>query len=590
MFVCLIFLRKREKLERTSIMMLKKTAVMKVAVLVFALVFMVTACQPSTETSGTPTSKTDTSTKTDGGSQTTSDPSDRYGKYPEPVQVSILQTDSVSASTEVQYDPDDPLRAGPNQNQWIQSYKEEINIELNRIIAEDQTSLNANINTMMASNELPDFMIVDKNMFYTLAENGVLQDVSGAIDSYASSSHGEWIRRVVESYSEDTKKSGQYEGEWLGIPFATDLYNSTNLLWIREDWLDIVGKEAPETIDELVDVATAFKESNVGGENTIGLGVTGIEDDILAAYGIVMDTWMEQNDGSYKYANTLDGMKDGLLKMQELYEKELIKSDFAVTDILTEEVANGQVGMYYAPAWHSVTNIRASLTNDPENARWKNIHIPTLDGNRVPQFTNSAIRTFLVINSNCEYPEALLKMIEFELEMFYNPTPETLLTHFECEDGYLMWNLRPFRNFGMTGQDLYKCEMINSYIEQGLEPGHESINPMVVRQHRAYHEAKDWNGEADESLIQKWGLQYVYTVGYPMVIELRDAGLLKGAYNGPVTENIQLYQETINEALTNEFLKIVMGADISTFDDAVSTWYSSGGQAITDDVNDYFNS
>ena len=37
-------------------------------------------------------------------------------------------------------------------------------------------------------------------------------------------------------------------------------------------------------------------------------------------------------------------------------------------------------------------------------------------------------------------------------------------------------------------------------------------------------------------------------------------------------------------------IKVIMGEDISVYEQAVDTWYTSGGQAITDEVNEYYKS
>ena len=59
---------------------------------------------------------------------------------------------------------------------------------------------------------------------------------------------------------------------------------------------------------------------------------------------------------------------------------------------------------------------------------------------------------------------------------------------------------------------------------------------------------------------------------------------------GPLTENMSLYQSSINEALDSAAVKVIMGEDISVYEKAVETWYASGGQAITDEVNAYYAS
>ena len=77
----------------------------------------------------------------------------------------------------------------------------------------------------------------------------------------------------------------------------------------------------------------------------------------LAPFGVVYNVWTENEEGTYEYSMVSDGMKDALLFMQDLYSEGLVKSDFAVTDILGEEVANGKVGMYYGEGWLSLIHI-----------------------------------------------------------------------------------------------------------------------------------------------------------------------------------------------------------------------------------------
>ena len=36
-------------------------------------------------------------------------------------------------------------------------------------------------------------------------------------------------------------------------------------------------------------------------------------------------------------------------------------------------------------------------------------------------------------------------------------------------------------------------------------------------------------------------------------------------------------------------MEVVMGADISVYEEAVAQWYANGGQTITDEVNEYYS-
>ena len=66
--------------------------------------------------------------------------------------------------------------------------------------------------------------------------------------------------------------------------------------------------------------------------------------------------------------------------------------------------------------------------------------------------------------------------------------------------------------------------------------------------------------------------------------------MLVSSYTGPVTETMSLYQQSIDDALTEAMVKVIMGEDVSVYEKAVETWYASGGQQITDEVNAYYAS
>ena len=210
--------------------------------------------------------------------------------YDEPVDVTVLaKMENVATLT---YDSNNPARASANQNEWINAYKDYLNINVKRELAEDETALNARLNAGMAGDNLPDVMIVPKEMFYVLAENGVLADLS---EAYEESKAYPYLSSVFAMAPEAINK-GMIDGELLGVPMIAANYSNSQVLWVRQDWLKKVDKEIPTTIDEMVDVARAFKEAKLGGENTVPLGMANDSTyydfrGILAPYGVVYDTW-----------------------------------------------------------------------------------------------------------------------------------------------------------------------------------------------------------------------------------------------------------------------------------------------------------
>lgn len=503
------------------------------------------------------------------------DDADRFGKYDELVTVTYLSTDLAATGTS-EYDANNPDRKSPTENAWITGVQEFLNIDLQRIIAEDGTALNARINTGIASGDLPDILRVSKTMFYVLAENEVLQPLD---EVYANYAHKEYLSEIETTYP-DVLKTGTYEGQVLGYSHCGNFYNGTTCLWIRQDWLDKLNLTAPTTLDELIEVAQAFVDNKMGGDNTVGIEFYDIGDAIMFPYGAIRGVWLEQEDGTYIYGDTADEMKPALLKMQEIYNKGLIKSDFAVGGTVDEDIANGVCGILYSQVWRGVTCIQTNFNNDPD-AVWVPLAIPTLDGERVKQSTNASVGTLFCVNAEFEHPEALFMMIEFDNAMRFSPDPEICARFNVCEDGYQMWNISPFRDTIRADADLYKGQLIREGLKNGTPV--EEMNAIAMSNYDLCLQAKNGNRAYLGRLI-------CFTDGYEIIDPLLADGYLIGGYNGPVTENMTLYQSSINEALTSAEIKVIMGEDISVFEDAVAAWYQSGGQAITDEVTEYYQS
>ena len=504
-------------------------------------------------------------------------------KYDEPVQISMLSLDR----TALTYDASDPARKSAQENCWVDAYREYLNIELNMIIAEDEMALNARLNADMASGTLPDCMEVSKDMFYVLAENGVLADLTEAFDVYAVNMPH--IYSILETGLE-FMPLGVYDGEFVGLPQFNSFGAATRVLWVRQDWLDELNLEAPKTVDELIDVARAFMEAKIGGEETQGFGMTDACAGILEAYGAPQKVWMKQEDGSYVYGNVMvEEVSQGLLKMQQMYREGIVKEDFAVTNLLKEESANGVLGLYIGPGHNSANLLNQSMLNDPK-ANWVAYPIPTADGEPVLQQTNQAIERYWVVSKNCEHPEALFKMMEIEKWLIYEaPTKELSLQYNTSADGVRYSEAGRFRLYQSKDHDL---SMFQQYRE-GLLNG-TPVEDMPASLQEQYSQMKacyDSMMAGEEGYDRtSFGLMNVALYGYRICQEKLLGGWTIGYYNGPTTEAMSLYLDTINTALSNAMLKVIMGEDISVYEKAVEEWYQSGGQTITDEVNAYYQS
>ena len=93
---------------------------------------------------------------------------------------------------------------------------------------------------------------------------------------------------------------------------------------IRQDWLNDVGMDVPETYDQMHDVLLAFK-------NQLDVECPAfMNDDFYFSYGYGFTRDFSNVDGKAVYSVTADGFKDYVTRMHQWYEEGLIFHDYYV--------------------------------------------------------------------------------------------------------------------------------------------------------------------------------------------------------------------------------------------------------------------
>lgn len=126
---------------------------------------------------------------------------------------------------------------------------------------------------------------------------------------------------------------------------------------IRQDWLDELNLQVPETIDELYDVLVAFKNAGYGG---LGMNANGMVSTnapyVIGAWEITNEFYVESDGKTVGYGPATDQYKEYLLTMHKWYKEGLIYQDFMSGEIKNNAAAlwaNGTIGIYTA-AWVSI--------------------------------------------------------------------------------------------------------------------------------------------------------------------------------------------------------------------------------------------
>lgn len=210
--------------------------------------------------------------------------------YEEPVEISFARTVDATATI----DESDPRMKSYSENIWTTTFKEALNIDVTYDwIATDADSNNAKWGAAIASGDLPDAASVSDQVYKQLLEAGLVADMTDIYEAEASSLYKSLNTQDIL----DNMTTG---GRMYGLPLPGNKYIGNAVLFVRTDWMEQLGLELPETIDDVVNMARAFKEAKLGGEDTIGLMFadgSGVNDGHLQGfmngYGAYRNIWVE---------------------------------------------------------------------------------------------------------------------------------------------------------------------------------------------------------------------------------------------------------------------------------------------------------
>ena len=514
-------------------------------------------------------------TSDDGNAEADYDP---LGKYEEPITITSVK----AINPYLTYDESIEGLESPMNNLWLDVYRDELGIELEYLWTADESVYEDKWNAMLADGEVPDIGYVPWSIYQQLLKADMVEDMTDYIENYASDEYKEEIAN-----SPDPTNLITVDGRIMGLPTTGVSQENVCLLWIRKDWLEAVDMPVPTTMDELVATAKAFKEANLGGDNTIGFpiskelnnGLIGCRG-FFNAFGAHPDIWLEGEDGTLEYGIVQPEMKEALKVLQELYAEGLIQEDFAVQNSsqALELVASEQAGMFFSLYWAAYSAATAAFESDD----WIVTSVPSADGS--PSIVSDSTKTFwfFYVKKGFEHPEAAVKMVNLGLDIRYN-WPDGMKDYYIWEDGtsaeyarFDVWHFRPW-------EQLQVHEEIKDAILTGNMTTLVENNKIYYDVCKAHYENPESVTGADRLAVYNYGIGG----GYDVVGDLKDEGrILTDQYNGILSNDAQAILNDVNTLLWAEYSKIIMGQDIDTFEAAVEDWYNNGGDEVVQIVNE----
>lgn len=291
------------------------------------------------------------------------------------------------------------------------------------------------LQTRLASMEgLPDMVEIppfDSNVGVdTYSSNGVLIPLNDLIENYAPN-----IQKLFDRYPALEAMCTSADGNIYALAGWWGDINEyvPDYLYIRQDWLDNLGLEMPNTIDELYEVMVAFKEQDANGngdpDDEIPLATkNGIQQLFYLMTGFGYDTnslWYTDESGEVHYAAVEEQYRDMLEFLNKCYAEGLISDDLDGT-LLTQNITEDKVGIVcHDPADNMASSDDLALTGNPE-CNYQFMPVIQQDENGTAQMTKRALTWhYYGITSACENPEIAMQWIDYV---------------YASEDGLMLYN------------------------------------------------------------------------------------------------------------------------------------------------------
>ncbi|MCV2404001.1 extracellular solute-binding protein [Marinomonas sp. C2222] len=140
-------------------------------------------------------------------------------------------------------------------------YEKYTGIKLKGVASKIGTNSQELFNLMLVSGNLPDFVGGNalKDSFFQYGMEGAFLPLNDLIEQYAPN-----IKAFFEQYPDKKKAITAPDGNIYHIAYFPD-GQAARAYYIRQDWLDKLGLEQPQTVDELYTVLKAFRDQDPNG-------------------------------------------------------------------------------------------------------------------------------------------------------------------------------------------------------------------------------------------------------------------------------------------------------------------------------------
>ena len=475
-----------------------------------------------------------------------------------------------------------------HDNIWTRTYAEKLGINLSYMWVVDHSQYQQKLTATVMSGDIPDVFVCDSLLFKMLYDSDLIEDISEIYETHASEA-----TKVVLEQDELALPCTTIDGKLMGVPITDASIAGAPLLWIRQDWMQKLNIDPPESMQDLMEISRRFVEEDPDGngvKDTIGLAVS---KELWGAYAGLQGffngfhayprIWYEK-DGELVYGTIQPESKQALAALQEMYKNGHIDKEFGVKDSnkVAETIANNKCGIEFGVWWNPYSPLYLSQANYPD-AYWQAYPIPSIDDTPAKSQYSAAVGGIIVVRKGYPYPEAVFKMLNFWCDniLFSNDKElrDTYLGSLDNPDvvkykytDFHLWEpnaiLRTYENVkkalatrntdGLNHDEWQRYQIISAYFDQGIK--------------EAWVEVATYGDNGSVSILK----------------DIAQGGGMVNRFYGAPTKVMSEKMAALHTKEDEMIIRIIMGEPLESFDAFVEEWYKLGGEEITKEVNDWW--
>ncbi len=529
------------------------------------------------------------------GGKTTPEPSNTPNNSKEPVETAsegngnkVIEISTISPSDPyLKFDEGESF----DKNSVYDAYEKDLGVKITNKWVADISQFKEKVKITIASDDLPDFLLVNATQLKELTEADMIMDLTELYNEHAT----EETKKFLTMDGGMQMKTATFDGKMMGIPSSYNPFQYQTL-FVRTDWLKELNLPEPKTMDDFMKIAEAFKAKNPGGtKEAFGIsvsknpfsnetGVTGLKA-FLNGYHAYENIWMEDENGNLVNSDIQPEMKEALAALQNWFKKGLIDPEFAVKDVekAAELIYDGSIGMVFGASWTPAQLAQGAVKDGKVVQEWGAFPIPSAGGKPTLNQIGLGVDEYYVISKDAKHPEGVMRLLNHWIQMTLDPTEDQKVYEFgkdRVEKGANYWLLNPLR----VGRQI---DNNGEILPKAIENRDESILETSDQRGRYARAMQYVNGDA----TMWWEILISGPKGaFSLVPEIqKNKQYLQNKFYGAPTPAMADRQEILIKKRDEVFFQIIMNqVSVDEFDKFVEEWKKIGGDEITKEVNEWY--